>query len=278
MAATTVGDFARRQLAAGFGTMLLALTLATVPAIATAEVACGDTVGPGGTVTLTADVGPCDGINTAIIVDSATLDLGGHTVSCADGNADEDVPYGIVLIGKKAAVRNGTVTGCWHGVVAAGSGKHTVEGVTVRASYQDGIYVPEESAKNRLTAITAVANLDDGFEIRGSKNAVSSSVAQDNGEDGIDLVDGTANKVTGNTSTGNADDGVDVGGDRNKVQRNTIAGNGGVGITVHGARNRIVGNTVSGSGAGVDLLSADGCGSNKWRGNTYGASEPDCVR
>jgi parallel beta-helix repeat protein len=276
MAATTIGDFAR-QLSKGFAPGLLALTLAGMAAPAAAQVACGDTVGPGGTVTLTADVGPCDGMNTAIIVDSATLDLGGHTLSCTDGNADDDVPYGIVLIGKKAAVRNGTVTGCWHGVVAAGSGKHTVEDVTVTASYQDGVYVPEDSAKNRLSRITAVANLDDGFEIRGAKNAVSSSMAQDNGEDGIDLVDGIANKVTANTSSGNADDGVDVGGVRNKVQGNTVAGNGGVGITVHGARNRIVGNTVTGSGAGVDVLSADGCGSNKWRGNTYGTSAPDCV-
>jgi parallel beta-helix repeat protein len=276
MAATTNGDFARRRLSTAFASALLALTLAT-PGISAAQVGCGDTVGPGETVTLTADVGPCDGINAAIIVDSATLDLGGHTVSCADGNADDDVPYGIVLIGKKAAVRNGTVAGCWHGVVAAGSGKHTVEGITVTASFQDGVYVAEDSAKNRISGITAVANLDDGFEIRGAKNAVSSSVAQDNGEDGIDLVDGVANKVTGNTSSGNADDGIDVGGLRNKVTGNTVTANGGVGITVHGARNKILGNTVSGSGAGVDLFSADGCGSNKWRGNTYGAGEPDCV-
>jgi hypothetical protein len=46
---------------------------------------------------------------------------------------------------------------------------------------------------------------------------------------------------------------------------------------VHGARNKIVANTVSGSGS-IDLLSGDGCGSNKWRGNTYGSSAPDCVK
>ena len=275
--AATITAGVRRELSKRVVPGLLALTLALTTGTAAAQVACGDTVGPGATVTLTDDVGPCDGINTAIIVDSATLDLGGHTLSCADGNADADVPYGIVLVGKKAAVRNGTVSGCWHGVVAAGSGKHTIEGVTVTASYQDGVYVPEDSAKNRISGITSIANLDDGFEIRGSKNAVSSSVAQGNGEDGIDLVDGTANKVTSNTASGNADDGIDVGGDRNKVQHNTVDGNGGVGITVHGARNRIVGNTVSGSGAGVDLYGADGCGSNKWRGNSYGASAPDCV-
>jgi hypothetical protein len=124
MAATITADV-RRELSKRFVPGLLALSLALTAGTAAAQVACGDTVGPGATATLTADVGPCDGMNTAIIVDSATLDLGGHTVSCADGNADADVPYGVVLIGKKAAVRNGTFGLLARRVVAAGSGKHT---------------------------------------------------------------------------------------------------------------------------------------------------------
>jgi hypothetical protein len=92
-----------------------------------AQVACGASLAPGTTTTLTADLGPCDGTPAAIVVESATLDLGGHTVSCADTDGDGELPDGIVLLGKKAEVRNSTVVGCYDGVVLAGAGKHRVE-------------------------------------------------------------------------------------------------------------------------------------------------------
>src|SRR5690242_7093034 len=66
-----------------------------------AQVSCGDTIPKGRTVTFTADL-ECDGVEEALLVDSATLDLGGHTVSCVDTNGNGRLPNGIVLLGKKA--------------------------------------------------------------------------------------------------------------------------------------------------------------------------------
>ena len=41
----------------------------------------GGMVGPGGSFTLEADLGPCNDASPALIVDSASLDLNGFTVS-----------------------------------------------------------------------------------------------------------------------------------------------------------------------------------------------------
>src|SRR5262245_490968 len=144
--------------------IVLAALAAWTPTDAAAQLACGDTVAAGSKVTLTQDIGPCDGMDTAITVDSATLDLGGHTLTCAEINGDGDVPWGIVLSGKKAQVRNGTVVGCYAGVYVDDTGKHRVEGLTVTQSQYDGIYVASDSSKNRIAGNTVVQNGDDGME------------------------------------------------------------------------------------------------------------------
>ena len=54
-----------------------------------------------------------------------------------------------------------------------------------------------------MTGNTSSDNVDDGFEVSGSKN-----------------------KLTGNTSTGNGDDGFSIGDRKNKVIGNTSTGNG----------------------------------------------------
>src|SRR5690242_3367423 len=84
-----------------------------------AQVTCGHTIGNGQTVTLTDDI-TCDspaaaeeiGIGIALTVDGGTLDLGGHTVTCADTDGDGRIPFGIVLKGTNSTLVNGTVSGC----------------------------------------------------------------------------------------------------------------------------------------------------------------------
>jgi parallel beta-helix repeat protein len=256
---------------------LHALLAIGAPGSAAAQVACGAVVEPGTKVVLTADVGPCDDVAAAIIVESASLDLGGHTVSCADTNGDGELPDGVVLRGLKARVFNGTVVGCFDNVVAAGAGRHRVESVTAREAAEDGIYVPSTSSGNQIVGNSAVSNYDDGMLVRGSRNRLVGNVSQGNGEDGIDLSYADNNVITKNTTTGNGDDGIEVSGVRNKIAGNTVHANAGFGIVTLGARNRVIGNIATGSGAWADIAGAGPCSATVWKKNTYGSAS-SCVR
>src|SRR5262245_54399775 len=87
------------------GIMVVALGMLWV---ASAEaVNCGDKLGPGGSFTLTADLGPCATSVALTVQGPVTVDLGGHAVSGSTG---------ILIIGSQAQVRNGFVTGCNIGV------------------------------------------------------------------------------------------------------------------------------------------------------------------
>lgn len=251
--------------------------LAALPTCATAQVACGDTIAKGATLVLAADLGPCDGVEQVLTVDSATLDLGGHTVSCADTNGNERLPGGIVLIGKKATIRNGTVVGCLDNVVLAGKGKHVAEGLTVRDApgNYDGIYVPEGSSRNRIAGNTVTGNSNDGLDIRGHKNSITGNVVTANGEDGIDIIDVNGNSIAGNSVSDNADEGIDVEGKSTKVTGNTVSNNGGYGIAIVGRRNKTIGNTVTGSGTGSDIAGPV-CKGNVWKDNVVSAGSA-CV-
>ncbi len=242
---------------------------------ARAQLTCGGTVGKGEPVTLTADVGPCDGVESAIIIDSGVLDLGGHTVSCADTNGDGEVSFGLDIRGKKAQVRNGTVTGCRDNVYVGGSGKHTVEGITATEATVYGFYVASTTAKNRLTGNTAVANDDDGIQCRGTKNKIEGNVCNNNGEDGIDLTNAVKNKIAGNTTTGNVDDGIEATGTKNKILANTSTANGDAGLSIGPEKNKVVGNTATGN-LSIDIFSV--C-ENKFKNNTFGSGSPSsCVK
>jgi parallel beta-helix repeat protein len=242
---------------------------------AAAQAVCEGYVGPGETLVLTADLGPCDGEYEALLVESGTLDLGGHTVSCADTNGDGTLPYGIVLVGKKAQLRNGKVVGCYHNVVLEDQGRHTVENVTAEGAAYDGFQL--RTPRNKFDGNTALGNGDDGIQVSSLKNKVSGCLAEGNGEDGIDVVDAAQNKLIGNQAVGNLDDGIDVGGNRNKVVSNESSANGDSGIRVGGERNRILGNTATGN-ANADILASEPCTANRFRDNVYGSAAPSCVQ
>jgi parallel beta-helix repeat protein len=241
---------------------------------ASAQAVCEGYVGPGETLVLSADLGPCDGENEALLVESGTVDLGGHTVSCADTDGDGILPYGIVLIGKKAQLRNGTVVGCYHNVMLEDGGRHTVENVTAEGAVYDGFQL--HSPRNSLSGSAAIGNGNDGVQIAYSKNKVAGNVAEANVEDGIDVVDGSRHQLTDNSVSGNGDDGVDVGGNRNKVVGNESTANGDTGIRVGGRGNRVLGNTATGNG-GWDLLGSEPCAVNRYRDNVYGSASGSCM-
>jgi len=258
-----------------FGTIALAAGLAAAAAPARAQIACGDTVGEGQTVTLTADIGPCDGVESAIIIDSGVLDLGGHTLSCADTNGNGRFSYGLDIRGRKAVVRNGTVTGCIDNVYVGGS-RQTVEGITATAAQRYGIYVASTSSKNRIAGNTATANTDDGIQVRGSKHTIESNSTSGNAEDGIDLTQTSKVKVTNNTSSANSDSGIEATGTKNKLTGNTSTGNGGVGIGIGDRKNKVIGNTSTGN-TGTDIFATEPCKNNKFKDNTFGTGS-SCVQ
>jgi len=250
--------------------------LALVPGVAGAQVACGDVVTKGATVTLTADLGPCDGssaTDAALAVDGGTLDLGGRTVTCADTDEDGDVPQGIVLTGKKSKLRNGTVAGCANGVVLLDQGKHRVEGITATGSVEHGVVADDDGGKSKLVGVTATGNGNDGMNVESDKNKITDAVTTGNVSDGIDLTsDADKNKVTNARAEDNGDNGIEAGGDKNKLTDCTAIGNAANGIDFGGEKNKVKGGTAQSNG-GFDV---NDCTDNKVKGLAFTTASPDC--
>jgi hypothetical protein len=252
------------------------LLLGLAPSLAAADVSCGTVVGKGPKVTLTADVGPCDGNSSseaAIIVDSGTLDLGGQTVTCADQNQDGDVPQGIVLFGKKARVTNGVVVGCMNGIALGGSGKHLVQGVTSRDSADDGFDAAPGADKCKLIGDTATGNLGDGVSLRSDKNKIVDTTASTNADDGFAVFSSSdKNKFVNARAEANADEGFIVAGAKNKLTGPVASQNGTYGIDLYGARNKAIGGSAQGNGA-YDL---ETCAGSTVKKLTYATSTTSC--
>src|SRR5262249_28789156 len=99
-------------------------------------VSCGDTLGPGGTFTLTTNLNCSIPGNYALhIVGPVTVDLKGHTLTCANTNT-----FGIHVTGNTATVKNGTITGCGHGVVLDSS-KDKLSYLIVQGYNYDGFII-----------------------------------------------------------------------------------------------------------------------------------------
>lgn len=254
--------------------LFLAASLLVLAARATqAQVACGTVVGRGEQLTLTADVGPCDNDDgAAIVIDGGRVDLGGHTVSCQDQDLDGDLPQGVVLLGKKSRLSNGTITGCSNGVGLAGVGKHRVENVTITGSSDDGIDIAQGS-KNRILGCTTMLNGSDGIFVRTDKNKLIGNTASQNVQDGIDVLPGAdKNKITDAIASNNGDDGIEIGGDKNKVTSPTANQNAEDGLDLLGDKNKVRGGTAQGN-LRFDVV---GCADNSVKDLTASALGPDC--
>ena len=249
---------------------LCALSLA-FPFAARAE-PCGTVVAAGTTLTLTANVGPCDDdTNPAIVVeDGATLDRGGFILFCEDVDFGLDWPVGIKVNGTKATVLNGDVDNCQVGVQLGGEGKHYVEGVTA-SSRGMGFYVEAAREKNKLVSTNSFSN-QNGYIIEGDKTSIATSNALendgigfqvsshknklvDNVSDGNDVgafnLEGEKNKLTGGSAS-DSPYGIRCAGEGCKVREVTVTGNAADGIEVERSA-KVLGCTVSQNDVGIHV-------------------------
>ena len=253
--------------------LVAAFVVCPLASSATAQIACGSLIRRGEKVTLTADVGPCDGVDAAIILDGGSLDLAGHMVGCADLDGDGDLSLGVVLLGRKATLRNGTVIGCSDGVGLGGDGKHRVSNVTARASSSDGFDAIPGADKCRLVDVVAVENGDDGIQLRSDGSRLVRALTTDNLDDGVELWESAEkNALVETRAERNADEGILVLGTRNKLAKPAATDNGTIGIDLTGIANKLSGGSAASNGA-YDLANCDG---NRVRKITFGTATPDC--
>lgn len=272
----------------------LGLALVVVAGEAWGQVQCGAIIGPKEKVTLQGDLEQCPpGTPALTVVGPATLDLNGFSVICRE--AGVNTARGIVVVGKRAVVRNGTVQHCSIGVEVLGEGSHRIENVTAALS-DDGFgplgegFVIESDA-NRLTGNTAIANDGEGFRLIhadrnrlvrnhafffnassgfvvdvGLRNVLQGNTARDNHIFGFFLgagpftPGGGRNVVKNNSATGNQTGFWIDGEEGTRLTGNVADENHGDGILlVRGRKNRLTRNQANGNGEnGIALLSESG--------------------
>jgi len=185
-----------------------------VPGRASAQaVDCGSILGPGGTYVLDRDL-TCpetpppspdreDRIGAIKLIDGATLDLNGHTVTCSsptillNGAPSTTPTYGIVV--RDSTLRNGTVHDCGHGLVASGSVvKHVVFDGNVT-----GVYLHEKyGSGNNMIIGNTVRNNRVGFFVQESRGEHLIDNLAENNQYGF-MVNWRGGILVGNKAVGN---------------------------------------------------------------------------
>jgi parallel beta-helix repeat protein len=263
-------------------------------------------------ITLTADIGPCEPPNTGLLVSKArniTIDLNGFTISDVPTDPQKYKTVGSYIDRSRNVTveGGGTVEGFGDNIRAERPSGITIRGVTARDSTDDNTQLLNLK-RSLIEQSTASGSAEAGLSIMGeNKRKASSNTLRDNTisdagsaliQVGIKFGRNRNNRVEGNQASGSADVGIqvwgssdneildnevsDVAGDgiqvrngsfRNLIEANTVQGPA-VGIHAHddSKRNQIRGNTVSGS------LQEDSpqC-ANTWRANTYGSKNRDCI-
>lgn len=216
---------------------LATLMLFASLAPASAQV-CGDTLGPNGTFTLNADIGPCDGAGTAAltIVGPVKVDLNGHQISCSALDPSD----GIDVQGSAATVTGGSIRGCdAYSMRVGGTGKHSITSITIKGGSDsgDGFVVAGGSTSNRISGIT-VTNGGVGFRLGGDKDRLSSLVATNMDDEGF-ILTGSGSRIDGLVSTNATKEGIVIGGDSNRIDRCDAISSGNAGIEIIGDGNRL---------------------------------------
>lgn len=197
---------------------------------ADAQVGCGGVIGPDTTVVLDRDLDCGGGWPALTVVGPATLDLSGFAVSCGAGV----VTPGIVVLGRGATVRDGSVTGCGNGVELRGAGGHRLESVvaSVNGTQGKGHGILVASSDNVLGGNIALQNAGDGVRVVGDRNRLVANRSFFNGISGFALLLGEQNVAQDNVAGGNDAAGFTLdagplgpGVGRNVVERNTARGN-----------------------------------------------------
>jgi len=214
---------------------------------ALAQFACGDVVGPGGSVTFTSDIGPCTAAAGSFafrIIGPIKVDMAGHSVLCVDGNAPG---FGIQLEGKGVKIKNGHVLNCaFANLVLGGEGKHIVEQMVAEESPDDGVRV--STGGNKLRRVAANNNDDVGIELTGSGNKLEDVAAVDN-DIGV-FLSGSQNKLKRVAVVDNVN-GIFMQGGGNALQENAFIDNSEDGVDVEGGGNTIQKSTATANGSGI---------------------------
>ena len=219
---------------------------------AQAQVTCGGEVGPNETVTLVGSISICDDSNGGGVVvrGPATLDLNGFDIRCADLDSDGLLPQGIVLLGTRAKVRNGTITNCGIGVHVGGSGRHFVKNVhTIDPKF--GIVV--SSGLNRIFENEVTDPEFEGILVAGDQNNIRDNRVEGSLRRSGIVVSGDRSGLAKNFSAGNNQHGFALSGERNRMVRNDARGNRFSGISVQGERHSVLRNFSVGNGNGIRL-------------------------
>ena len=189
-----------------------------------AQLACGDTIPPGGHVILDGDIGECVGPEPALTIEGpVNVNLRGFTISCA-----ADI-IGIEVIGSNAKIKNGIVENCDDAIEISGDGRHKIFRMEVTSD-------PDAEVGSR------------GFRVVSDKNYLVGNLARQFNGEGF-RIQGSDNRIVFNVARRNADHGfrVDEEEDHNILSNNISVGNGGEGFRLDGSGNRIVNNIAFGN-------------------------------
>ena len=245
--------------AAGLASGLGALTILGWPSFAYA-IACGDTLGPGGSEALDGPLG-CDISPALTIVGPFTLNLHGFTISCVADNAG--VGVGIDLTGVRAQVQDGTVADCGKGVVVEGNGRHELRRLIVTSpdrTSDQGIGFQVKSDRNRFIENVVKEYAGEGFrlgddDVPANRNVLVRNEATDNANHGFRVRIGQQNVLLLNHAEHNATEGFRTQDGSNRFIANTAIGNGDEGFRlsdVAAQDNVVIGNTAEGNGLPED--------------------------
>jgi hypothetical protein len=264
-------DRAARHRAGGVLAVITGMVLIAAGPAGATHIGCGAVLGPGGSFTLDSDVGPCPGPEPALTVDSARLNLDGFEVSCASTSTE-----GILVLGTRALVRNGTVNDCSTGVHVAGEGRHRVRNMGALGN-DVGFLV--ESDHNQVVEGAAFFS-EVGIVVGGSENLLDRSLGVFSNGTGIDVSgnDNVVKNVQGSANIAGA--GLRVTGDRTRVRGGRFEANGtyGVEIVVGATDNGVRGVTALDNNADIDLFDGNpDCDDDVWKKNTFTTASPDCI-
>lgn len=266
------------------------------PSADAAHINCGDILGPGGSFVLDSDLSCTE--NPALTVDSATLDMQDHTITCTGTEVDR---VGLRIQGLAATVQNGVVTGCAFGVAildlppAGPTGHHFIQLVTATLNTfiafdigaHDNVAIASNAGgnlngfvirnrANRLIGNSATSNGATGFVIDGSRNALSGNSSQSNGLDGF-FIQGANNRVISNTAIGNGRSGIRIinpAAQNNEVRNNFVNANAeGIRVFLDSKSNKIMFNAAQNSSI-TDLIDDNpNCDANVWQNNSFATDQ-----
>jgi len=204
-----------------------------------ATISCGDTLGPGGVISIDNSIDGCStasGSPALTLIGPVEVDLRGNRVAC-DASAP---PVGILIKGRGAKLLNGQVFDCKIGVKVSGKGRHEIAGINADSHRDTGFLVT--SGRNNIHDCAGNdADVGDGFTVRGRRNELFDNSGVHNGENGFDLR-GNLNRLRSSVAVDNGSDGIEVGGRRNEVLLNSSASNAGDGFEVNGDNNQLSSN------------------------------------